>query len=324
MKAIQVATTGGPQQLVLVDAPTPTPAPGEVRIAVHYAGVNFLDVYQRSGLYPKPLPFTPGNECAGRVDAVGAGVTGVAIGDRVACAAVPGCYAEYVVCDAARVVRVRDGVSLQQAAAVLLQGLTAQYLTTDSYRVARADVAVVHAAAGGVGRLLLQRLRAVGAHVVAVVGSASKATVARDLGAQHVAVDGTDDFVAIARSAGDGRGAHVVYDSVGQSTFARSLAALRARGMLVSFGQSSGPVPPFELGLLQRSSLFLTRPALHHYVERRDELDARAADVFAAVADGRCHVHVDAVLPLAQAAEAHRRLEARTTIGKLLLHVRDD
>ena len=183
MKAIQVATTGGPQQLVLVDAPTPTPAPGEVRIAVHYAGVNFLDVYQRSGLYPKPLPFTPGNECAGRGDAVGAGVTGVAIGDRVACAAVPGCYAEYVVCDAARVVRVRDGVSLQQAAAVLLQGLTAQYLTTDSYRVAN-PVRVEHlivmvpkaplverglpldrltaqrlGAGGGISRLALQAMR---------------------------------------------------------------------------------------------------------------------------------------------------------------------
>jgi NADPH2:quinone reductase len=283
--------------------------------------VNFIDVYFRSGLYPRPLPFVSGLEGAGVVEAVGPGVTGLAAGDRVAWASAPGSYADAVLAPADRLVRVPSGIGDDVAAAAMLQGMTAHYLCRSTFPVKPGDTALVHAAAGGVGLLLCQMLRGVGATVIGTCGSAEKEKLAREAGADHVIrYNEAPDFAADVRRLTHGRGVDVAYDSVGQTTFEGSLKSLRPRGMLVLYGQSSGPVPPFDLRRLNDlGSLFITRPSLAHYTQDRAELELRAGEVLEAIAAGRLRVRIGARFPLADAAAAHRALEGRQTTGKVLL-----
>jgi len=296
------------------------PQTGQASIAVRAAGVNFIDVYFRTGLYPRPLPFVLGLEGAGVVEAVGPGVTTVAPGDRVAWASAPGSYAERVVAPADALVKLPDGVADETAAAAMLQGLTAHYLAHGVRATMRGDTALVHAAAGGTGLLLVQTLKRAGARVIGTCSTAEKEGLARGAGCDVVVRHGDADFVAVARAETHGRGVDVVYDSVGKDTFDRSLQCLRPRGLLALFGQSSGPVPAFDLQRLNAGgSLFVTRPSLAHYVATRAELEERSAAVLGAVARGELHVRIGARFPLAQAAEAHRALEGRGTSGKLLL-----
>jgi NADPH:quinone reductase len=319
-RAIVVSGHGGPEALRLEEQKLAAPQTGQVSVAVRAAGVNFIDVYFRTGLYPRPLPFVLGLEGAGVVESVGAGVTGVAAGDRVAWASAPGSYAERVVAAADALVKVPDGVSDEIAAAAMLQGLTAHYLAHGVRATLRGDVALVHAAAGGTGLLLVQTLKRAGARVLGTCSTAEKETLARAAGCDDVIRYGEADFVAAARAATAGRGVDVVYDSVGKDTFDRSIQCLRPRGTLVLFGQSSGPVPPFDLQRLNAGgSLFVTRPSLAHYVATRAELEERSAAVLGAVARGELDVRIAARFPLADAAEAHRALESRATSGKLLL-----
>jgi len=319
MRAIRIAAHGAADVLRLEQVAAPVPGEGEALVRVAAAGVNFIDVYFRTGQYTATLPYTPGSEASGTVEAVGPGVTGVAPGDRVATIGARGAYAELTVVPAAALVPVPDGMDLQLAAAVMLQGMTAHFLTRSAYALAPGDTCVVHAAAGGVGLLLCQLARASGATVIGVASTEAKAAAARAAGAHHV-LDTRDDLAAEVRRLTGGRGAHVVYDSVGRDTFDASLDSLALRGMLVLFGQSSGAVGPFDPQVLNRKgSLFLTRPTLFHYVATREELLARAADVLGAVAAGRLAVRVHRVYPLADAAEAHADLESRRTSGKLLL-----
>jgi NADPH2:quinone reductase len=319
-KAIVVEKLGGAEVLTLVDRDPGAPGPGQVRVRVAAAGVNFIDVYFRTGLYPRPLPFVAGLEGAGRVEAVGPDVGELAVGDRVAWATAPGSYAEVVVAAAASLVRVPEAVPDDIAAAAMLQGMTAHYLVHAIRPPAPGGWALVHAAAGGTGLLLVQTLRAAGMRVVATCGSAQKATLARDAGADEVVRYDTDDFVAAARAATGGLGVDVVYDGVGQATFEGSLKSLRPRGLLVLFGAASGPVPPFDLQRLNASgSLLVTRPALAHFVATRAELEERAGAVLGAIAAGKLSVRIGARFPLAQAGDAHRALEGRGTTGKLLL-----
>ena len=295
------------------------PGPGEGGVRVRCAGVNFIDVYHRTGLYPRELPFVPGLEGSGEVEAVGPEVTAVATGDRVAWADVAGSYATRLLAPAERLVPIPAGVTDAQAAAVMLQGMTAHYLVHGVRATDADDVALVHAAAGGVGLLLTQMLRAAGAQVVATCSSPDKARLASGAGAARV-LGYDEDFVAEARDLSDGRGADVVYDSVGQATIDASIDALRPRGLLVSFGQSSGPVPPLDVGRLARAgSLFLTRPSLFHYIADRAELIARADAVLGAVAGGELEVRIGLELPLSEAETAQRALEGRKTTGKVLL-----
>ena len=319
MKAITVRETGGPEVLRLDDVEAPDPGPGQVRVRVEAAGLNFIDVYQREGRYPLDLPFTPGVEAAGVVEAVGPDVTGVAEGDPVAYAMEPGAYAEQAVVPADRVVAIPDGVETQTAAAVLLQGMTAHYLTHSTVRLERGMTAVVHAAAGGVGHLLVQIAKRLGARVLATTSSDEKERLAREAGADEVIRYRDVDFADEVRRLTDGAGVDVVYDAVGKDTFDRSLASLRPRGMLVLYGAASGPVPPFDPIDLMSGSLYLTRPTLGHYVATREELTWRAGDVFDWVAAGELDVRVDRTWPLAEAAEAHRYIEAGATRGKVLL-----
>ena len=319
-KAIIVEQTGGPETLTLVERDPGAPGPGQARVRVAAAGVNFIDVYFRTGHYPRPLPFVAGLEGAGRVEAVGQGVRDLAVGDRVAWATAPGSYAEAIVAQAAWLVRVPESVPDEVAAAAMLQGMTAHYLVHAIRPPKPGNWALVHAAAGGTGLLLVQTLRAAGMRVVATCGSAPKATLARDAGAEVVVRYDTEDFVAAARAATGGVGVDVVYDGVGQATFEGSLKALRPRGLLALFGAASGPVPPFDLQRLnQAGSLLVTRPALGHFVATRPELEERASAVLGAIAAGKLSVRIGARFPLAQAAEAHRALEGRGTTGKLLL-----
>lgn len=318
MRAIVVPRTGDASVLQIEDVDDPKPGAGEAVVRIDAAGVNFIDVYQRRGLYPRPLPFTPGSEGAGRVVAVGDGVRDVAVGDTVVSESLRGSYAELTVAPADRLVRVPARVSTEVAAAVLLQGLTAHYLTTSTYALGRGMWCVVHAAAGGVGLLLCQIASRRGAHVIATASTDDKRALARDAGAEHTV--SYEDVVSETRRLTSGRGVDVVYDSVGQSTFNNSLDALAPRGMLVSFGQSSGPVPPLDpLVLSRKGSLFLTRPTLAHYVATREELLARTREVFQWVEEGAISVRIDRVVPLAQAARAHQALENRETTGKVLL-----
>jgi NADPH2:quinone reductase len=319
-KAIVVEKTGGPEQLSLAERDPGAPASGQLRVRIAAAGVNFIDVYFRTGLYPRPLPFVAGLEGAGRIEAVGEGVAGLAAGDRVAWASAPGSYAEAAVVAAASVVRVPDSVSDEVAAAAMLQGMTAHYLVHAIRPPLPGGWALVHAAAGGTGLLLVQMLRAAGMHVLGTCGSAEKATLVRGAGADEIVRYDTTDFVAAARAATGGRGVDVVYDGVGRSTFDGSLASLKPRGLLALFGQASGPVPPFDLQRLNAGgSLVVTRPSLAHFVATRAELEERAGAVLGAIASGKLAVRIGARFPLAQAAEAHRALEARETTGKLLL-----
>ena len=318
MQAVVVRQTGDASVLRLEAVDAPQPGPGEALVRIEAAGVNFIDVYQRTGLYARPLPFTPGSEGAGEVVAVGPGATQVAIGDRVVSESFRGAYAELAIAPAERLVRIPADVTPEVAAAVMLQGLTAHYLTTSTYALEAGDWCVVHAAAGGVGLLLCQLGAKRGAHVIGTASSSEKQARARAAGAEHVVA--YSDFVGEVKQRTGGRGAQVVYDSVGKSTFNDSLDALAPRGMLVSFGQSSGAVGPIDpLVLSKKGSLFLTRPTLAHYVPTREELLARSEELFGWVQEGAITVRIDRTLPLAQAAEAHRALERRDTSGKVLL-----
>lgn len=320
MHAIRVHEYGGPEVLRYEDVPLPHPGPGEVRVKIAAAGVNFIDIYHRSGQYQGVLPLTPGMEAAGIVDAAGPDVADIKPGDHVAYAMQQGAYAEYAIVPAAKLVPVPPGVASQQAAAVMLQGMTAHYLAYSTYPLRQGDVALIHAAAGGVGLLLVQIARRCGAHVIGTVSTEEKAALARAAGAHDIILYTQEDFPDAVRRLTGGTGVHVVYDSVGRTTFEGSLACLRPRGYMVLFGQSSGAVPPFDPQILNaKGSLFLTRPSLGHYLLTRDELLWRAGDLFAWMASGELSVRIDSTYPLTDAAEAHRALASRATSGKLLL-----
>jgi len=320
MLAIRIHETGGPEKLRAEDIPVPTPAAGEVRIRVEAAGLNFIDTYQRSGLYAVPLPFTLGAEIAGIVSALGAGVTEFALGDRVATAKASGGYAAEALAPATQVVKIPAGVTTSTAAALMLQGLTAHYLVTDTFALKPGDTALIHAAAGGVGLLLVQLAKRRGARVIATVGTEEKVALARAAGADEVVIYTRDNFTTAARNFTGGRGVDVVYDAVGKDTFTGSIDSLRPRGMLVSFGNASGPVPPFApLLLAQKGSLFFTRPTLVNYTQTSAELRARTNELFGAVLAGMLQVRIGATFKLTAAAEAHRALESRNTTGKVLL-----
>lgn len=320
MHAIQVKAFGGPEKLEYSEAPRPEPKAGEIFVKVEAAGVNFIDVYQRTGAYAIALPYIPGQEAAGTVAAVGADVDGVREGDRVAFANVIGTYADYVVIAAARAVPVPDGVDMQTAAAVMLQGMTAHYLTHSTYPIQDGDQVLVHAAAGGAGQLICQLAKRRGAFVIGTTGTAAKARIAREAGADEVILYTQQDFVAETKRITGGRGVHAVYDSVGKDTFDGGLEVLRPRGYMVLFGQSSGAVPPLNPQVLNaKGSLFLTRPTLVHHLRDREELLWRAGDLFNWIKAGELKVRIDRTFPLAEASEAHRVLAARQTSGKVLL-----
>jgi NADPH:quinone reductase len=320
MKAIRVETLGGPDVLRYVDVPTPEPGAGEALVKLAAIGVNFVDTYHRTGLYAMPLPFTPGSEGAGTVEAVGPDVTAVCDGDRVAYAMVPGAYAEYAVVPAAKLVKVPDPVSFRDAAAIVLQGMTAHYLCKSTFALGPGDVALVHAGAGGVGLLLTQLAKSLDATVITTVSSEEKAALSKEAGADYVVRYDELDFAAQARRITAGRGVDVVYDGVGKTTFEGSLDSLRPRGMMALYGASSGPVPPFNLGrLAEKGSLFVTRPTLGDYTSDPDELAWRARQLFEALVAGRIKLHMEHVYALEQAARAHADLEGRKTTGKLLL-----
>lgn len=324
MPALVVTANGGPEVLQVQSRPVPEPAAGEILIEVAAAGVNFIDVYQRTGVYPIPTPFVLGMECAGRVVAVGPGVeegdTGVAVGAVVASADAAGSMARYVAVAADEVVPVPDGVPVEVAAAAMLQGITAHYLVTSTYPVRSGDEVLIHAAAGGVGQLLVQLAKQRGAHVVATAGSAEKVAIARSLGADEVIrYDEAGDLAATIRAASGG-GVHVAYDGVGRATFDASLAALRPRGMMALFGAASGQVPPVDPQRLNSGgSLFLTRPTLKHYIATREELLWRAGEVLGALASGALTLALGGRYRLDEAAQAYRDLEGRATTGKLLV-----
>jgi NADPH2:quinone reductase len=320
MRLAQIDAYGVPEQIRILERPTPAPAPGEVLIRVEAAGVNFVDVYNRTGLYKSELPFVLGKEGAGTVEAIGSAVTDLRVGDRVAWVAVSGSYATHVLASPAALVRVPDGIDSVRAAAVMLQGLTAHYLARSTWPLQRGQRCLVHAAAGGVGLLLCQMASKLGAEVIGTVSTEEKARLAREAGATHVIDYVGQDFDAEVKRLTRGELVDVVYDSVGQTTFDRSLRCLRPRGMLVSFGQSSGVVPPFDIRTLNdRGSLFVTRPSLRDYTRTREELSSRAGDVLGLVARGELSVRVHAALPLDRAADAQRMLEARATSGKVVL-----
>ncbi|MCS6845980.1 MAG: quinone oxidoreductase [Caldilineales bacterium] len=320
MKAIRIHQFGGPEVLRYEDVPTPEPGPGQARVRVAAIGLNYIDTYHRAGLYPAPLPFTPGMEAAGVVDAVGPDVTLVKPGDRVAYAMVLGAYAEHTLVPADKLVVLPDGIGFEQAAAVMLQGMTAHYLALSTFPLKPGDTALVHAAAGGVGLLLVQVAKRAGATVFGTVGNEAKAALARQAGADAVILYDQVDWVQEVKRLTNGRGVDVVYDGVGAATFEGSLDCLRPRGLLCLFGQASGPVPPVNLQILNaKGSLYVTRPSLGHYLLDRSELLWRAGDVLGWVAAGELQVHIDRVLPLSQAAEAHRLLQGRQTAGKVLL-----
>ncbi|MHB1223886.1 MAG: quinone oxidoreductase family protein [Gemmatimonadaceae bacterium] len=320
MLAIRVHEPGGADVLRADEVPVPTPAAGEALVRVEAAGVNFIDVYKRTGQYAIQRPAILGEEGAGVVERLGDGAAGARVGDRVAWASVAGAYARYAVIPASRLVPLPDGVTMRQGAALMLQGMTAHYLATSTHPLQPGERCLVHAAAGGVGLLLVQIATLRGATVIGTVGSDEKAALAREAGAAHVIVYTRDDFAVETRRITGGTGVRVIYDSVGATTFLAGLDLLEPRGMMVLFGQSSGPVAPVDPQLLNRKgSLYLTRPTLGHYVATREELLARASDLFAWVADGRLTVRVGAEFPLADAAGAHRALEGRRTTGKVLL-----
>jgi len=320
MRAIQVHEFGDASQLKYEEVPTPEPKTGEVRVKVSAVGLNFVEIYQRKGLYPNRLPFSPGAEFAGVVDALGAGVTEFKVGERVATANGTGAYADYAIAPAARLVSVPEQVSLEQAGALLLQGLTAHYLGFSTYALKPGDTALVHAAAGGVGQLLVQIAKKCGAQVLATVSSAEKAGLAAAAGADEVIRYDTTDFEAEVKRLTGGRGVEVVYDGVGKTTFAHSLNCLKPRGYMVLYGQASGPVEPIDPQLLnQKGSIFLTRPSLGHYLLTRAELLQRTGDLFRWLAAGELKVRIDRSFALAEAAAAQVYMEGRNTRGKVLL-----
>jgi NADPH:quinone reductase len=321
MRAIQVQKTGGPEVLTLVDLPIPKPKANEAVVKITASGVNFIDVYFREGRYPATLPFTDGQEAAGTVTEVGSEVKSVKPGDRVAYSNAVGTYAEYAAVPAERLVHVPDKITDQQAAAAMLQGMTAHYLSHSTYQLKTGDTALIHAAAGGVGLLLVQMAKNIGARVIGTAGSEEKAKLARDAGADEVIIYTNQDFEAETKRLTDGKGVHVVYDGVGQTTFEKGLNVLRPRGHMVLFGGSSGPVPPVDpvKQLMAKGSLTLTRPSLIHYVSSRDELQQRAGDVFAMIGAGKLKLRISRVYKLEEVQQAHRDLEGRKTTGKILL-----
>lgn len=319
MKAVRVHAVGGPEVLQYEDVPLTAPGAGQAQIKVEAIGLNFIDCYFRAGLYKTALPFIPGSEAAGTVSAIGPNVTEVKVGDRVAYAPVMGAYAEYAVVPANRLLKLPEGLDSRMGAAIPLQGMTAQYLTSSTYPVKQGDVALVHAAAGGVGLLLVQMVKLRGARVFGTVSTREKATLAREAGADEVILYTEQDFEAEVMRLTNGQGVNVVYDSVGKTTFDKSLNCLAVRGVLALFGQSSGPVAPMDPARLAKNSLFLTRPSLGNYTLTREELQQRSDEVFGWVKSGRLKVRVHQTLPLKDAAEAHRLLEGRKTTGKVLL-----
>jgi NADPH2:quinone reductase len=320
MKAIQVLKPGGPEVLTLADLPVPQPKPNEALIKIAASGVNFIDVYFREGRYPAPLPFVDGQEGAGVVTQAGSEVKSLKPGDRVAWTGVLGSYAEYAVVPADRLIRVPDGVDDRHAAAVMLQGMTAHYLTHSTYPLKKGETALIHAAAGGMGLLLVQMAKNIGVRVIGTAGSEEKASLAREAGADEVILYNQQDFEAETKRLTDGKGVDVVYDGVGQSTFEKDFNVLRPRGYLVLFGGASGAVPPFDpMKLTQKGSLFLTRPSLAHYIATREELEWRANDVLNMISSGKLKLRISRTYKLEEAAQAHRDLEGRKTTGKLLL-----
>jgi NADPH2:quinone reductase len=320
MKAIQILTTGSADVLTLRDLPDPTPGPGEALLRIEASGVNFIDTYFREGRYPAKLPYTLGQEAAGTVVAVASDVTTVKPGDRVAWCGIPGTYAQMAVAPASRLVPIPAGVTSQDAAAAILQGMTAHYLLHSAYTVKPGDEILIHAGAGGTGLLFIQMAKALGARVFTTVSTEEKAALAREAGADEIIFYTREDFAAKVKELTNGRGLPAVYDSVGKTTFEQSLQCLRPRGIVVLFGGASGPVPPFDLiRLSTMGSLYVTRPTLKDYVATRADLETRAKDVFDAVANGTLKLRSEHIYPLADAAQAHRDLESRKTTGKLLL-----
>jgi NADPH2:quinone reductase len=320
MRAIQFEQTGGPEVLTLVDIPEPEPRPGQVRVRHEAIGINFIDTYHRKGLYPVKLPCTPGGEAAGVVDAAGDGVTRLQVGDRVAYAGGFGAYAEKNVVSADRAVKIPEGVDTRTAAASLLKGMTVEALVCRTYPVKAGETVLLHAAVGGVGQIMTQWLKAIGAVVIATVGSEEKAARARELGADHVILYRSEDVAAEVRRITDGEGVPVAYDSVGKDTFEATLKSLARRGLFVSFGNASGPPDPVPPGrLAQGGSLYLTRPTLFDYIATPKELDASAGQVFQMIASGKVKIDIGQTFPLAEARAAHEALESRATIGASLL-----
>jgi NADPH2:quinone reductase len=320
MKAIQVSHTGGPEALVLVDLPAPKPKANEALVQIKAAGVNFIDVYFREGRYATPVPFVNGQEGAGVVTEVGSDVTEVQPGDRVAYTGVIGSYAEYAAVPANRLVKIPDALNFAQAAAAMLQGMTAHYLLHSTYKLQPGETALIHAAAGGVGLLLVQMAKKIGARVIGTAGTHEKAQLAREAGADECIVYSETDFETETRRLTDGKGVHVVYDGVGKATFDKDLNVLLPRGYLVLFGGASGAVPPFDLiKLSQKGSLYITRPTLVNYIATREDLEWRAGDVLGWIENGELKLRIHKQYPLADAAQAHRDLEGRKTTGKLLL-----
>ena len=322
MKAIQIRETGGPEKMQWADVPTPSAGPKQALVRLHASGVNFIDVYFRIGLYKADPPVTLGSEGAGVVEAVGPEVTEVAVGDRVAYAMPRGSYAEYAVVPAWQLVKIPDHVDFNTAAAAMLQGMTAHYLTHSTYALKSGDTCLVHAAAGGAGGLIAQMARMLGARVFGTVSTEEKAAIARASGVEEAILYTQQDFESEVKRLTGGRGVDVVYDSVGKTTFDKSLGSLRPRGMLALFGQSSGAVPPFDPSMLNaKGSLFLTRPSLAHHLLTREELLWRAGDVLGWIDSGKLKLRIDRTYPLGEAAQAHRDLESRKTAGKLVLTI---
>jgi NADPH2:quinone reductase len=320
MKAIQIHEAGGPGVLQLADLPIPCPGPGQVLIRVEATGVNFIEIYFRKGQYKAAFPLTPGSEAAGTVEELGPGVTGFTTGDLVASAAVMGSYAEYALVPAAQLVKVPAGLAPEQAAAAMLQGMTAHYLAYSTFPLKAGDTALIHAGAGGVGLLLTQIAARIGARVFTTVSTPAKAELSREAGASEVILYTEQDFEAEVKRLTGGKGVDVVYDSVGKTTFEQSLNCLRPRGLMALFGGSSGPVPPFDLIQLSgKGSLFVTRPTLWHYIATRAELEWRAGEVLGWAASGQLKLRTEHIYPLAEAAQAQTDLESRKTTGKVLL-----
>jgi NADPH:quinone reductase len=320
MKAIQVQKTGGPEVLTLVDLSIPKPKANEAVVKIAASGINFIDVYFREGRYPATLPFVDGQEAAGTVTEVGSEVKSIKPGDRVAYSNVIGSYAEYAAVPAERLVQVPDKISDQQAAAAMLQGMTAHYLINTTYPLKKGETALIHAAAGGVGLLLVQMAKNIGARVIGTAGSEEKAKLARDAGADEVIIYTNQDFEAETKRLTENKGVHVVYDGVGKSTFEKGLNVLRPRGYMVLFGGASGAVSPFDpIALSQKGSLFVTRPSLVHYIATRQELEHRSSDVFNMIVAGKLKLRVGHVYKLEEVQQAHRDLEGRKTTGKILL-----
>jgi len=326
MKAVFIEQPGGPEALRFAEQPKPQAAAGQAIVKIHASGVNFIDTYHRTGLYKLPMPAILGSEGAGVVESiaphVGEGVKSFQPGDRVAWAMTRGSYAEFAAVPEAHLVRIPDGVSFEDAAAAMLQGMTAHYLTHSTFPLKSGQVALVHAAAGGTGRLIVQMAKMLGARVIATAGSPEKCQIAREAGADETILYREADFAAESRKLTGGAGVDVVYDSVGAATFEKSLDSLKPRGMMVSFGNASGAVPAMQpLVLSQKGSLFLTRPNLAHYIATRDELDWRAGDIFRWIAAKQLSLRIHKIYPLADAAHAHRDLEGRSTTGKLVLAI---